>query len=125
MSTRVIPLAPKCVALLHSQKVQQEEERGLAGDVYVDNDLMFPNPDGSPWPPDTFTTQFSQLAKLVGMRGFRFHELGDGVSIKEVQTLLGHSSPVVTLSVYTRSIEGLGRQAVNELARSLLAPQRA
>jgi integrase len=78
--------------------------------------------------------QFSKLAKSVGMRGFRFHDLrhafasltlGDGVSIKEVQTLLGHSSPVVTLSVYARSIEGLGRQAVNEFARSLLAPERA
>ncbi len=129
-SRRVIPLAPECVLLLRAHKTQQEEERGVAGDVCVDNDLVFPNPDGSPWAPDTFTTQFSQLAKSVGMRGFRFHDLrhafasltlGDGVSIKEVQTLLGHSSPVVTLSVYARSIEGLGRQAVNEFARSLLA----
>jgi integrase len=133
-SRRVIPLAPECVMLMRSHKAQQEEERGLAGDTYVDNDLVFPNPHGSPWPPDTFTMQFSKLAKSVGMRGFRFHDLrhafasltlGDGVSIKEVQTLLGHSSPVVTLSVYARSIEGLGRQAVNQLARSLLAPQRA
>ena len=133
-SRRVIPLAPECVMLLRSHKAQQEEERGFAGDAFVDNDLVFPNPDGTPWPPDTFTAQFSQLAKSVGMRGFRFHDLrhafasltlGDGASIKEVQTLLGHSSPVVTLSVYARSIEGLGRQAVNELARSLLGSERA
>jgi integrase len=133
-SRRVIPLAPECVMLLRSHKATQEEEGKLAGDAYVDNDLVFPNPDGSPWPPDTLTAQFSQLAKSVGMRGFRFHDLrhafaslalGDGVSIKEVQTLLGHSSPVVTLSVYARSIEGLGRQAVNELARSLFSSERA
>jgi integrase len=133
-SRRVIPLAPECVMLLRSHKEGQEKERDLAGDAHVDNDLVFPNADGTPWPPDTFTTQFSQLAKSVGMRGFRFHDLrhafasltlGDGVSIKEVQTLLGHSSPVVTLSVYARSIEGLGRQAVNELAKSLLSPERA
>jgi integrase len=102
----------------------------IAGDLYVDDDLVFPNVDGTPWAPDTFTTQFTKLTKSAGMRGFRFHDLrhafasltlGDGVSIKEVQTLLGHSSPVVTLSVYARSIDGLGRQAVNELARSLLA----
>jgi integrase len=133
-SRRVIPLAPECVMFLRSHKSRQEDERGLGGDAYVDNDLVFSNPDGSLWPPDTFTTQFSKLAASIGMRGFRFHDLrhafasltlGDGVSIKEVQTLLGHSSPVVTLSVYARSIEGLGRQAVNELARSLLSPQRA
>ncbi len=133
-SRRVIPLAPECITLLRSHKAQQEEERGAAGGAYVGNDLVFPNPDGSPWPPDTFTSQFSKLAKSVGLRGFRFHDLrhafasltlSDGVSIKEVQTLLGHSSPVVTLSVYARSVEGLGRQAVNELARSLLAAERA
>ena len=110
------------------------DEKARAGEAYIDNDLAFPNPDGQPWPPDTFSMQFAKLAKSVGMRGFRFHDLrhafasitlADGVSIEEVQTLMGHSSPVVTLSVYARSIEGLGRQAVNELARSLLVPQRA
>lgn len=133
-SRRVIPLAPECVGLLRSHKAQQQEEKDAAGVAYADNDLVFPNPDGQPWPPDTFSTQFAQLAKSVGMRGFRFHDLrhafasltlADGVSIKEVQTLMGHSSPVVTLSVYARSIEGLGRRAVNELARSLLVPERA
>jgi integrase len=133
-SRRVIPLARECIMLLRSHKTQQGEERELAGDRYAESDLVFPNPDGSPWPPDTFTTQFSRLAKSVGMPTFRFHDLrhafasltlSGGVSIKEVQTLLGHSSPVVTLSVYARSIEGLGRQAVNDLARSLLSPERA
>ena len=133
-SRRVIPLAPECVALLRSHKAQQEDEKALAGEAYTDNDLVFPNPDGQPWPPDTFSMQFAKLAKSVGMQGFRFHDLrhafasitlADGVSIKEVQTLMGHSSPVVTLSVYARSIEGLGRRAVNELARSLLVPERA
>jgi integrase len=133
-SRRVIPLAPECVKLLRSHKTRQEEEKSLAADLYVDDDLVFPDADGTPWAPDTFTTQFAKLTKSAGMRGFRFHDLrhafasltlGDGVSIKEVQTLLGHSSPVVTLSVYARSIEGLGRQAVNALARSLLASERA
>ena len=127
-------MAPECVALLRSRKAQQEEEQDAAGAAYTDNDLVFPNPDGQPWPPDTFSAQFAQLAKSVGMPGFRFHDLrhafasitlADGVSIKEVQALMGHSSPVVTLSVYARSIEGLGRQAVNELARSLLVTERA
>lgn len=133
-SRRVIPLAPECVTLLRAHKARQEAEKTLVGGAYTDNDLVFPNPDGQPWPPDTFSMQFAQLARSVGMRGFRFHDLrhafasitlADGVSIKEVQTLMGHSSPVVTLSVYARSIEGLGRQAVNELARSLLVPERA
>jgi integrase len=133
-SRRVVPLAPECISLLRSHKSQQEDEKAQASAAYTDDGLVFPSPDGQPWPPDTFSTQFANLAKTVGMRGFRFHDLrhafasialADGVSIKEVQTLMGHSSPVVTLSVYARSIEGLGRRAVNELARSLLASERA
>jgi integrase len=127
-SRRVIPLASECVMLLRSHKDQQGDEKALAGAAYTDNDLVFPNPDGQPWPPDTFSTQFAKLAKSLGIRGFRFHDLrhafasitlADGVSIKEVQTLMGHSSPVVTLSVYARSIEGLGdRRSTSSLVRS-------
>jgi hypothetical protein len=41
------------------------------------------------------------------------------VSIKEVQTLMGHSSPVVTLSVYARALEGSGGGwSTNSLVRS-------
>jgi integrase len=80
-------------------------------------------------PPDTFTVQFAALAKLAGLQGFRFHDLrhafasltlADGRSVKEVQLLMGHSSANTTLSVYARAVEGLGREAVTGLARSLL-----
>jgi integrase len=60
--------------------------------------------------------QFAKLARSVGMQGFRFHDLrrafasitlADGVSIKEVQALIGHSSPIVTLSVYARGMAAM------------------
>lgn len=129
-SKRVVPLSPECVKLLRSHKRAQDAVKARAGSAYSDNDLLFPNPDGTPWPPNSFTSAFGKLSTLVGHRGFRFHDLrhafasitlADGVSIKEVQSLMGHSSPTVTLSVYARSMEGLGRQAVNDLSRSLLA----
>jgi hypothetical protein len=44
--------------------------------------------------------------------------------VKEVSVLLGHSSPTLTLSTYARSMEGLGREAVQRLAKSLLAPRK-
>jgi integrase len=128
-SKRFVPLSPECVELLRSHRAAQDGAKGDAGPCYDDQDLVFPNPDGSPWPPDTFTVQFGKLAALVGLKGFRFHDmrhafasltLADGVPIKEVQSLMGHSSPTVTLSVYARSMEGLGRAAVNGLSRSLL-----
>ena len=47
--------------------------------------------------------------------------LKNGASFKEVQVLLGHSSPMLTLSTYAHTMEGLGRQAMEGLAGSLVA----
>ncbi len=80
--------------------------------------------------PDTFTKQFAQIPRLVGMKGFRFHDLRhafatltlkNGTSVNEVSELLGHSSPVITLSTYAHVIEGVARDSVNALANSLVA----
>lgn len=129
-SRRLIPLANDCIALLQAHKVEQDRVRKESRAFYTDHDLVFPNPDGSPWPPDTFSVQFAKLAKLVGLQGFRFHDvrhafatltLADGRSAKEVQALMGHSSMVTTLDIYAHQVEGMGREAVNSLARSLLS----
>ena len=128
-SRRFVPLSPQSVKLLRSYKIEQDHIKEHAASVYTDLDLVFPNPEGTPWPPDSLTAAFGKLSARVGLKGFRFHDLrhafasitlADGAPIKEVQTLLGHSSPMVTLSVYARSMEGLGRQAVNDLSKSLL-----
>ena len=69
------------------------------------------------------------IATAVGLRGFRFHDirhafatltLADGRPVKEVQLLLGHSTANTTLSFYARPVQGLGREAVSKLSRSLL-----
>jgi integrase len=127
----LIPLSPESIAMLREHKASQEEAKRRAADAYADNDLVFCNPDGSPWPPDTLSQQFADIAKRVGMRGFRLHDvrhafatlaLADGRPIKEVQMLMGHSTANTTLAFYARRIEGLGREAINGLSRSLLAP---
>ena len=114
--------------MLREHQAAQENARQLFP-FYINNDLVFCNPDGAPWPPDTFTVQFAKVANKVGLKGFRFHDLrhafasltlADGRPIKEVQVLMGHSTANTTLSVYARAIEGLGREAVDGLAKSLL-----
>lgn len=127
-SRRFVPLAPECVKLLRKHKKAQDAVRADPGSFYADNDLVFANPDGCLWPPDTFTVQFSKLAALVGVQGFPFHDLrhafatltlADGKPVKEVSTLRGQSSANVTLSVYARSVEGRGRAVVDDLSQVL------
>ena len=126
---RVLPLADVAVPLLRSHRAKQDAERRRFGLRYEDNDLVFCNPDGTPWPPETFTKQFAQITRSIGMKGFRFHDLRhafatltlkNGTSVNEVSQLLGHSSPVITLSTYAHVIEGVAREAVNVLANSLI-----
>jgi integrase len=128
-SRRLIPLSREGVAILSAHKAHQDQELRRVAECYADNDLVFCNPGGAPWPPDTFSKQFSAIATAAGLRGFRFHDirhafatltLADGRPVKEVQLLLGHSTANTTLSFYARPVQGLGREAVGRLSRSLL-----
>lgn len=130
---RVVPLADVVIPILRSHRARQDAEKLKIGPRYHDADLVFCNADGTPWPPDTFTKQFAQIARFVGMKGFRFHDvrhafatltLKNGTSVNEVSALLGHSSPVITLSTYAHVIEGVARGAVNLLANDLMARTR-
>jgi integrase len=130
---RVLPIADALVAGLNAHKTEQNADRRRLGLAYADHDLVFCNEDGSPWPPDTLTKQFGSIAKRIGMKGFRFHDvrhgfasisLKQGTSVKEVSELLGHSSPLITLSTYAHTMEGVARDAVNRLADSLVDVSR-
>lgn len=125
---RVIPMADTLVAALGAHKATQNTEALPFASTHLDLKLVFCNEDGSPWPPDTLTKQFAAVAKKIGMRGFRLHDvrhcfasisLRQGTSVKDVSELLGHSSPLVTLSTYAHAMEGVAREAVNRLADSL------
>jgi integrase len=132
-SRRVVPMAADLAAILRLHREEQEGQRRETGVAWVENDLVFCNPDGSLWPPDTITKQFAELAATAGLAGFRLHDLRhafasitlkNGVSVKEVSALLGHSSSVLTLSTYAHVMEGMGREAVEGLAKSLLGPAK-
>jgi integrase len=130
---RVLPIADALLAALNRHKTQQTVDRRRLASAYADHELVFCNEDGSPWPPDTLTKQFGAIAKGIGMKGFRLHDvrhgfasisLKQGTSVKEVSELLGHSSPLITLSTYAHTMEGVARDAVNRLADCLVDASR-
>jgi hypothetical protein len=56
-------------------------------------------------------------------RGAGYQNSHTGRNHAPIERVTAACEKTVTLSVYARSIEGLGRQAVNELARSLLVTE--
>jgi integrase len=104
-SRRVVEL-PR--ALLHALKVWRL--KCPKGEL----DLVFPNRAGNPMDAANLIHRgFEPAVRRAGLRKIRFHDLRHnaaslllaiGIDVVAVPRLLGHSSPVVTLSVYSHAI---------------------
>jgi site-specific recombinase XerD len=46
--------------------------------------------------------------------------LHNGANVKEVGALMRHLTPLITMFTYAHAMEGVGREAVNGVAHSLL-----
>jgi integrase len=96
---RTIALDPTTIQALRTYRVAQLEERVLLGPGYANAaDLVFTNADGSAIHPERFSSWFRQLRRKSGLPAIRLH--GNGVALKVVSQRIGHSSPVVTMTIY-------------------------
>jgi integrase len=124
---RAVPLSRQGVAALRAHRRAQAAERLALGKDYDDQDLVFAREDGSPPHPDRFLDAFHRIAEGAGLRRTRPHDLRHGwatraleagIPAKVVQELLGHSSAMVTLDIYshvTASLKSNASQLVADL----------
>ncbi len=127
-SRRQVPLPSVTVDLLKDHKRNQNEERLRLGPIYQNNDLVFPRPDGSAMPPDSFSTNFAAFIRRSGLKHIRFHDLRhshatqlllQGVHPKIVSERLGHSNIGITLDTYSHVLPGMQEDAVLKIDASL------
>jgi integrase len=109
-SRRSIPIPALCLAALKRHKAQQAEEKLLLGPGYQDHGLVFAQAHGGPIDPRSMDRYFTQALQRAGLPTIRLHDarhtyatlmLKQGIPLKGVQTLLGHSSISVTADIYT------------------------
>ena len=119
-SHRTISLDEETVAALETHREAQLAEREQAGEAYGDRDLIFCNELGGPINPQRLTEWFGALRQAAKIRPGRLHDvrhshathlLTAGVPVHVVAARLGHSSPVVTLSVYAHVLPTSDGQA--------------
>ena len=124
-SRRTIPLDPTTLDRLAEHRRDQDEVKGIMGDDYIDQDLVFTRPDGSPVHPDFMSQTFERSVKRLGLPRIRFHDLrhtyatmslAASIQSKVVSGRLGHSNMNFTLDVYTHRVEALEREAANKVA---------
>ena len=94
-----------------------------------DDDIVFTNEAGQPMNYRNMVQRYYRKAlKDAGIPQIRFHDLrhtyaslslAQGENIKYIQTQLGHSSPTVTLNVYSHLMKKENQEAVCRLENTI------
>lgn len=121
-SVRAIDLAPMAATALAKWKLKSGGK---------DDQLIFPNEDGEPMNYSNMVQRhFHKALKKAGIARIRWHDLRHGYAslliqqgenIKYIQSQLGHSSPTVTLNVYSHLMKSENQEAACRLEESIFS----
>ena len=128
-SRRRIALSPRVIDALRRHRAHQAAERLRLGEAWADLDMVFPNAAGEVYEPSNFVRrQFLPLLRKAGLPRIRFHDLrhtaatlllGQGVNVKVVSEMLGHSNISITLNIYGHVLPHMQQHAVETMDRLL------
>ena len=110
-SRRTLELPPSTVAALRSQRDRQRAWREAAGDLWQDQDeLVFTDPLGQSLRTWNVGRAFHAALERLGLPSVRMHDLrhgvaslllAQGVPLKLVSEMLGHSTITITADIYS------------------------
>lgn len=125
-SIRKIALSQETLDLLRKQKI-----------AFPDSDCIFPSPvTGEIYHPDSVVNLHKKILKEAGLEHIRFHDLRhtfatlalqNGVDVKTVSAMLGHSNAGFTLATYTHTTTAAQHQAaaiMGSLVSTGIAPEQ-
>ena len=97
------------------------------GQTLTEEDYLFRQPSGDPMVPTTFTFRFKKILKENGLpQNLSVHSLrhtnaslliAQGVDVRTVAGLLGHSQPSTTLDIYAHAFDKTKREAQEKLGK--------
>ena len=110
-SFRTLPLIPEVEQLLLKEKEKQEMYRRLFKKSYCRDylDYICVDQTGNILRPNYVTEHFGWVIEKYGLKKIRFHDLrhtcaslllNKGISIKQIQIWLGHSTYATTADIY-------------------------
>jgi integrase len=125
---RRLPLDAHLIGLLRTAKARQSAEKLAAGEAYQDHGFVVCDELGRSYYPGWISVRFKKLAQQAGLPPLKLHGLrhtgatlmlADGVPLKVVQEMAGHSSPVITLASYAHVLPGQAEAAGEALSNRL------
>ena len=121
-SCRMLPLTQQAYDLLLAQKEQQEERARVMGSYYNKSDYVCTWADGKVIEPNYLTRTFHKILQKSDLPMVRLHDLRhstasnlieQNVSIVNVASWLGHSSPTTTLNFYAHTNQEQKKRVAN------------
>ena len=122
---RLVYVSKEMAKLLKSWKQQCAWERQQAGETLQEDDYLFRQPSGDPMVPTTFTFRFKKILRQNGLpENLNVHSLrhtnaslliAQGVDVRTVASLLGHSQASTTLDIYAHVFDKKKREAQEKL----------
>ena len=126
-SRRTVDLSPAVVASLREHLRRQMVEREN-NPKRKEQGFVFAGPLGSPLEATSVTRRFQSLLAEAGLPRQRFHDLrhaaasimlANGVLMRQVADILGHSTPTVTANVYSHLGSDAGKDVAERMERAL------
>jgi integrase len=123
-SRRTVSLPLVAIRALQKHRIRQQGEREGANGNWVEYGLVFCSPLGAPLDPQLATRAFTRALRKAKLPHMRFHDLrhscaslllAQGLDLKVIQEVLGHSTITITANLYTHVLMGLKRQAANHM----------
>jgi len=128
-SRRVLNMPESLVAKLREHRTRQLEEKLLAGSNWVESGLVFTSAIGTPVDPRHVKRHLDPLLKKAELPHYRVHDLrhfcaslllAQGVPLKVVSEILGHSQISITADLYIHVLPSMRKEAI-DLMDSILA----
>ncbi len=123
---RWVPLSPEAVAALRRWRATRAADQLAAGPLWEESGFLFTTEAGGPLDSRNATRRLRARAREAGLRTgshvlrhtFATDLVRDGVPVRQVQELLGHASPMVTLATYSKVTAEDRRGAIERLGQS-------
>lgn len=125
---RTLHLSPAIVSMLKRQRKAQAEERLRAGNQWQQTGYVFTTEFGTAMDPRNTLRAIEAAAKKANLDGVCVHTLRhsaatamleNGVNLKAVSTLLGHSEISTTANLYGHVTDEQAKKAMNGLSEAI------
>ena len=133
-NSRRVALPNETIDLLHKLWAEQAKDQLRLGDLWEDNNLVFPRWNGKPMNPGNVNLELTAFCDRHGLPHINPHLfrhsaasvlLSNGVDVLTVAGMLGHSDVSTTLDTYAHAIDEARHKTADCISETILHKNRA